>query len=203
MTVEEQSSDEGWSTAPASPSGVPPSPCRHVSTVNNEDPVQCSPPCYDGPRQDPHTTSAHAGQQVNVDTSSLQHPATSDLEPTSTTHPNRAPSTTTEREFPDFDEFYEDFEQTRPYYDILGRFNKRAYRQGHQTIEFFQQQPTPNQESSDEMSTSTTTAAGFNRHRAVVKGTVQGCPGAEKCADCKAGRSAPVQVDGSDALPGT
>ncbi len=84
----------------------------------------------------------------------------------------------------------------------MGRFNKRAYRQGHQTREFFDYQPTTDRESSDGNSTSSTTVAATNRHRAVVKGIVQDCPGAENCTDCQAGRSAPIQKDGSSCLPG-
>ena len=84
----------------------------------------------------------------------------------------------------------------------MGRFNKRAYRQGHQTREFFDYQPTHEQESSDGKSEPSTTAVSANRHRGFVKGIVQKCPGADHCADCKEGRSAPVYNDGSGSVPG-
>jgi hypothetical protein len=83
----------------------------------------------------------------------------------------------------------------------MGRFSKRAYRQGHQTLEFFGHQPTLDQDSSEASATLGTSPPSGNSHRAVVKGAVQNCSGAEKCPDCIAGRSAPVQNDGSTSLP--
>lgn len=84
----------------------------------------------------------------------------------------------------------------------MGRFNKRAYRQGHQTREFFDYQQMEEQESSDGKSEPGTTAVSTARHPAAVQGIVQHCPGAENCPDCKAGRSAPVHNKGSSSVPG-
>ena len=172
----------------------------HVNTVNNGHSVQCSSRCHDSARQDPDTTAAHAGdrQEPNVDTSFSQHTATSDLAQISASYPNYLRSMPT----PTLQGLETVFNADIAVRADMGRFNKRAYRQGHQTREFFEYQPTADQQSSDRISKSGMTAAGGSQHRAVVKGTVQNCPGAENCADCKAGRSAPVRGDGSEPLPG-
>lgn len=84
----------------------------------------------------------------------------------------------------------------------MGRFNKRAYRHGNQTLEFFDYQALSDQDSAEGTATPTTNPTTRIRHRGAIHGTVQNCPGADKCSDCLAGRTAPVQSDGLTPLPG-
>lgn len=193
---------------PTVPSGAPASPLRDPSGVNNVDFLQCSPTYKKGPRQDPDTTSAYAGagQEESVYSTSAQRPAISAFAATSTPRPTSAAPTTTASKLPKFDLSFGDLAITKSLSSRMAPFSKRAYRQAHQTIEFFEQQPTPTQTPtqapSDARPTPTMTSAGNNHHRATMPGTIQKCPGREKCADCQAGRSAPAPVGGSSALPG-
>ena len=190
---------------PAAPSSVPAGPFRDIiSSVNDVDFLQCSLTYTKGPRQDPDTTSAYAGagQEESVYSSSTQPPAISAFAATFTPRPTSTASTTTASNLPDFDSSFGALTITKSLRNDMAPFSKRAYRHAHQTIEFFEQQPTPTQAPSDARPTSTMTTAGNNYHRATVQGTIQKCPGPEKCADCKAGRSAPAPGDGSSALPG-
>lgn len=124
------------------------------------------------------------------------------LQPLSTPRPTSAAPTTTASNLPGFDFANSALAIVKSVSNSMAPFSKRAYRQAHQTIEFFEQQPTPTQTPSDARPTSTMTSAGNNSHRATMQGTIQKCPGPEKCGDCKAGRSAPTQAGGSSALPG-
>ncbi|ERF76157.1 hypothetical protein EPUS_01491 [Endocarpon pusillum Z07020] len=202
-TDEGSQSDQALSTVPTVPSGAPASPFRALSGVNNVDFLQCSPTYKKGPRQDPDTTSAYAGagQKESVYSTSAQRPAISAFAATSTPRPTSAAPTTTASNLPKFDLSFGALAITKSLSNRMAPFSKRAYRQAHQTIEFFEQQPTSTQAPSDARPTPTMTSAGNNHHRATVPGTIQKCPGPEKCADCKAGRSAPTPVGGSSALP--
>jgi hypothetical protein len=168
--------------------------------VHHEEFLRCSSRCHESPRQDTDIACAQAGekQERNVDTDSFQPSPPSDLTPISSKHPSKLPINATPRKL-DVDKV---FDILRTVERSMPRFNKRVYRQGHQTREFFDYQPTLDQGPSDGNSTSSTTAASSNRHRAMVKGVVQDCPGAENCADCKEGRAAPLQKEVSGMLPG-
>lgn len=189
---------------PTATSGAPASSFRDLSRVNNVDFLQCSPTYNKGPRQDPDTTSAYAGagQEESVYSTSAQNPAISASAATFTPPPTSAAPTTTASNLPGFDFANSALAIVKSVGNSMAPFSKRAYRQAHQTIEFFEQQPTPTQRPSDARPTSTMTSAGNNSHRATMQGTIQKCPGPEKCADCKAGRTAPTQAGGSSALPG-
>lgn len=169
--------------------------------MNNEGFVRCSSPSHDQLRQDNVLAGNHTGQitehTVDGDTAPFTKTTTSDLPPTSSTPAEHSTSFTKATLL--YLEQESDVVLTSG--ANMGRVNKRAYRQGHQTREFFDYQPTRDQESSDGNSNPSTMMTGVDRHRALVKGTVEGCSGAS-CADCKEGRSAPIQDQVSTSVPG-
>ena len=196
------SSDEEWWSAPSSPIAISASPIRHTSAVNIEDSAGCSHCCPDNSCQDTDTDTACAyngeSRKAYVHTGSSQNTATSNFLVTGSTRSKDLPNSTTP-ELSDLEALSVIIQTAKA---KMVRFNKRAHRHGNQTREFFNQQPLSDQESSDGTATSNMDPTTTDRHRVVVKGTIQNCPGADKCSACLAGRSAPVQSDGPTPLPG-
>lgn len=197
--VDSLSVEEALPTTPALSTGVPTNTVGHAATMNNEEFARCS-TCSDGLCQATVTARLNTARCLGpgLDTSSSQHTATSDLEQAFSTNSEHLLIITE----PDLQDTVTACKIERTAKASMGRFNKRAYRQGHQTREFFDYQPAQEQESSDGTPEPGMAAVSADHHRGFVKGIVQKCPGAENCADCKEGRSAPVYNNGSGSVPG-
>ncbi len=108
------------------------------------------------------SSQPHPSPPIATTTLSNLPPFRSNFAVTFTPNPVTGIPTVTTSNLPDFDSAFGAVATAKSFPNEMARFSKRVYRQAHQTIEFFDQQPTPTQASPDARPTSTMITAGVS-----------------------------------------